>query len=148
MTDDIQKHPGGRPRLYESAEAFAQKTGEYFQQVEERGKMPTMAGLCLHMGFYDRESFSHYAEYGEEFSRTVKGARLMIEDDRHQRLANPACTGVIFDLKVNHGWQDKNITELTGADGGPVKTEAVVDWSGVPSDAIQAVLDAVQKDAK
>lgn len=43
---------------------------------------------------------------------------------------------------------DKLTTELTGADGGPVKTEAVVDWSGVPSDAIQAVLDAVQKDAK
>lgn len=39
---------------------------------------------------------------------------------------------------------DKLTTELTGADGGPVKTEAVVDWSGVPSDAIQAVLDAVK----
>lgn len=43
---------------------------------------------------------------------------------------------------------DKLTTELTGADGGPVKTEAVVDWSGVPSDAIQAVLDAVQKGEK
>lgn len=39
---------------------------------------------------------------------------------------------------------DKLTTELTGADGGPVKTDAVVDWSGVPSDAIQAVLDAVK----
>lgn len=43
---------------------------------------------------------------------------------------------------------DKNTTELTGADGGPVRTEAVVDWSGVPSDAIQAVLDAVKAGEK
>lgn len=145
---DEEKHAGGRPRLYDDPQIFSDTTDDYFNAVETAGKLPTLSGLCLHLGFVDKQSFSRYEEYGEEFSLTVKKARLKIEDDRHQRLANPACTGVIFDLKVNHGWQDKVVTELTGADGGPVKTEAVVDWSGVPSDAIQAVLDAVQKDAK
>lgn len=79
--------------------------------------MPTLAGLCLHLGFDDRESFSHYDSYGGEFSRTVKRARLVIEEDRNQRLANPACTGVIFDLKHNHGWTDKSQSELSGPDG-------------------------------
>ena len=105
--------PGGRPRLYQSAEAFAAKANEYFETVELKGKMPTLAGLSLFLGFDDKESFSHYASYGEEFSRTVKRARMIIEDDRNQRLANAACTGVIFDLKNNHGWKDKTEVENT-----------------------------------
>jgi hypothetical protein len=113
--------PGGRPRLYQDHEAFALNTQEYFRLAEERGKMPTLAGLCLHLGFDDKESFSHYASYGDEFSRTVKKARMIIEDDRNQRLSNAACTGVIFDLKHNHGWTDKSQTELTGAEGGPLQ---------------------------
>lgn len=79
--------------------------------------MPTLAGLSLHLGFDDRESFSHYDSYGGDFSRTVKRAKLLIEDDRNQRLASPACTGVIFDLKNNHGWTDKSVTELTDPQG-------------------------------
>lgn len=94
-------------------------------EVETKGKMPTLAGLCLHLGFYDKDSFTHYATYGEDFSRTVKAAKMRIEDDRHQRLANPACTGIIFDLKANHGWQDKQTLEHTGADGGPVQVQRI-----------------------
>lgn len=124
--DNEEKPQLGRPRLYSDPAVFAEKTRDYFEDIEAKGKMPTMAGLCLHLGFYDRESFARYAEYGDDFSRTVKAARLMIEDDRHQRLANPACTGVIFDLKVNHGWQDKTVSELTGPNGGPVET---VSWT-------------------
>ena len=115
----------GRPRLYDSHEAFDAKTQEYFAEVETKGKMPTLAGLCLYLGFYDKDSFTHYATYGEDFSRTVKAAKMRIEDDRHQRLANPACTGIIFDLKANHGWQDKQTLEHTGADGGPVQVQRI-----------------------
>lgn len=110
----------GRPRLYADAAAFSAKTEEYFTLTEEWGKMPTLAGLSLHLGFDDRESFGRYADYGDGFSRTVKRARMIIEDDRNQRLANAACTGVIFDLKHNHGWTDKSQQELSGPDGGPV----------------------------
>ena len=129
----------GRPRLYQSHEEFAAKTADYFRVVDERGKMPTLAGLCLHLGFSDKESFGRYAEYGEEFSRTVKTARMAIEDDRHQRLANPACTGIIFDLKANHGWQDKQTLEHTGADGGPVQTETKLDVTGLTDDQLRAL---------
>jgi len=115
----------GRPRLYQDHESFASKAEDYFRVCEERGKMPTLAGISLHLGFDDRESFSNYASYGEDYSRTIKRARLLIEDDRNQRLANPGCTGVIFDLKNNHGWKDKTEQELTGAEGGPIAVTSI-----------------------
>ena len=111
--------------MYDDPESFASRAEDYFRLSEARGKMPTLAGISLHLGFDDKESFSHYATYGDEFSRTVKRAKMIIEDDRNQRLANPGCTGVIFDLKNNHGWKDKTETELTGADGGPVQVQKI-----------------------
>jgi len=103
----------GRPRLYQDHESFAAKVEDYFAFCEDNGKMPTLSGLCYFMGFHDKESFGTYADYGDDFSRTVKSTRLRMEDDRNQRLANAACTGVIFDLKNNWGWKDKTESEVT-----------------------------------
>lgn len=136
------KHPGGRPRLYQDPDEFDQATDAYFDKVERDGKLPTLSGLCLHLGFVDKQSFSNYETYGEPFSLTVKKARMRIEDDRHQRLANPACTGIIFDLKANHGWQDKQTLEHTGADGGPIQSQATVDVTGLSPEQL-AVLASI-----
>lgn len=102
---------GGRPRLYDCPEEFARATDAYFDEA----KTPTMAGLCYHLGFEDRESFSQYEEYGPEFSRTVKRARLRMEADRHAKLVNKDTftAGLIFDLKNNHGWKDKTEQDVT-----------------------------------
>lgn len=127
----------GRPRLYEDPEAFAEATDAYFDKVERDGKLPTLSGLCLHLGFVDKQSFSNYETYGEPFSLTVKKARMRIEDDRHQRLANPACTGIIFDLKANHGWQDKQTLEHTGADGGPIQSQATIKVTEAPPEVLE-----------
>lgn len=107
----------GRPRKYEDAEEFASMAEAYFERCAVDGKMPTQAGLCLFLGFVDKQSFVHYATYGDVFSLTVKKAQLRIEEDRHQRLANAQCTGTIFDLKVNHGWVDKTHTVLEDPNG-------------------------------
>jgi hypothetical protein len=113
MEAEDQRAKAGRPRLYDDPEAFAQKANDYFEQLEA-GKPPTLAGLCRFMGFYDRESFSTYATYGEQFSRTVKTVDLRILEDRQERLMMKFTPGVIFDLKNNHGWRDKTETELSG----------------------------------
>jgi hypothetical protein len=109
------KHPGGRPRLFKTPAEFASKAEEYFASLEDDDKRPTLAGLCYFMGFCDKESFSHYANYGEEFSRTIKKTQLRIEADRHNRLIgkDTFTPGVIFDLKNNHGWVDKQEMEVT-----------------------------------
>lgn len=111
----------GRPRLFESAQTFAEQTEAYFAACEIDGKAPNMAGLCYFLGFADKQSFSQYEEYGEDFSLTVKRARLRMEADRHSKLVSKETftPGLIFDLKNNHGWKDKTEQELSGPDGAP-----------------------------
>jgi len=117
----------GRPRLYPDPEEFASKTDAYFKEMEAKERPPTLAGLCLFLGFSDKQSFSNYESYGDEFSLTVTRARLMIEVDRHERLIDKGLftPGVAFDLKNNHGWKDKTEQELTGVDGGPVQFQRI-----------------------
>jgi hypothetical protein len=120
-----EKNLGGRPRRYTDEDEFAQLTDEYFAAAKQSGEVPSLAGLCLHLGFVDKESFTHYANYGDGFSRTVKRAKMQMENDRIQRLHSGNATGPIFDLKVNHGWQDKQVSEVSGPDGGPVQISAI-----------------------
>lgn len=107
-----------RPRLYDDHAVFDVTVDDYFAHVEASDKRPTMAGLSYYLGFDDRDTFTAYAEYGDEFSRTVKRAKLRIEDDRWQSLIDKAAftPGLIFDLKNNHGWKDKTEQDvhLTG----------------------------------
>ena len=100
-----------RPRLYDDPQAFSEATEAYFADATT----PTMAGLCFHLGFADKQSFSQYEEYGDEFSLTVKRARLRMEADRHGKLLSKDTftPGLIFDLKNNHGWKDKTEQDIT-----------------------------------
>ena len=108
----------GRPRLYKDHETFDKATDAYFDECLASGRKPTLAGLSISLGFHDKESFSHYATYGEEFSRTVKKAQVRIEDNRWQLLLNKEqfTPGVIFDLKNNHGWVDRKELEIDASD--------------------------------
>lgn len=128
MSDSEVKSVMGRPRLYTDPQLFSDKVDDYFADCEVRERKPTLAGLCVFMGFYDKDSFVHYQNYGPDFSRTVSRAKLLMEDDRHQLLLSKDkfTPGVAFDLKNNHGWKDKTETELTGANGGPVETKSWV----------------------
>lgn len=110
--------PGGRPRDYDDPEVFAKRVEEYFTETAGEEKKPTLSGISLYLGFSDRETFSNYAGYGDEFSRTVNRAKMRIEDHRHQMLVdkNAFTPGIIFDLKNNHGWKDKQELEHTVSD--------------------------------
>lgn len=139
MAED-KKGPGGRPRLFPDPEAFAEKADAYFKALEGSGKPPTMAGLCLFMGFDDRDSFTRYETYGDAFSRTVKRARLRIEADRNERLLDRQdfTAGVIFDLKNNHGWKDKVAHVGGGEDEPPIRHD--VDLSHLSIEDLDALL--------
>lgn len=117
----------GRPRLYADEEVFADAVDAYFASLEDSGKKPTLAGLCYHMGFSDKESFGHYETYGDGFSRTIKRTRMRIEDDRWQALIDKGTftPGIIFDLKNNHGWRDKTEQEVSGSEDAPLRIELV-----------------------
>lgn len=124
-----QKHPGGRPPKFSSVAALEEKIEDYFKTIEEQGKHPTITGMALHLGFVDRQSFYDY-KGKDQFSGTMKKARLRIEAVYEANLHGNSPTGSIFALK-NFGWRDRH--ELTGPQGAPLQIE-VVSASTLPPD--------------
>ena len=104
----------GRPPLYKDPEEMQAKIEEYFFDCD----IPTITGLCLHLGFESRQSFYDYQEK-PNFTYTIKKARLMIENEYEKGWLNSKTpTFHIFALK-NLGWSDKmevdQKTELSGS---------------------------------
>lgn len=101
--------PAGRPPLYDDPEVMEARIAEYFQT--DGKDRPTVSGLCYFLGFEDRHALAEY-EKREEFTATVKKARMRIENALESHLYTGQVAGVIFNLKNNFGWKDKQITEL------------------------------------
>ena len=127
------RHPGGRPPKYTKAEEMQHKIDEYFASCftasrDEHGRILrdydgkiimkqirpfTITGLALALDM-DRRSLVNYSEK-EEFFPTIKKARLKIENYLEESLISGGnSTGVIFNLKNNYGWKDKQEIEHTG----------------------------------
>jgi hypothetical protein len=117
---------GGVPPYYKTKEELQEAIDLYFtQNVKKRtviiGKapnektieieVPTISGLCYDLGFESRQSFYDY-EKREEFSYTIKRARLFIEKEYEEMLQIGNTTGAIFALK-NMGWIDSQKTDIT-----------------------------------
>lgn len=118
----------GRPPIFETVDDLANAIDDYFQNGVTKRKVvigkgentrveeipvPTITGLCYYIGFESRQSFYDY-EDKDEFSYTIKRARLFIEKEYEEQLSVGNTTGAIFALK-NMGWRDKTETEHTGA---------------------------------
>lgn len=124
----------GRPPIFNSPNDLQSKIDEYFDWIQgeteiiadsdDEGKPidkevftrwpepPTITGLCLFLGFESRQSFHDYGDR-DEFSYTIKRARLKIECEYEKSLqTSKNATGPIFALK-NLGWADKQVVEQT-----------------------------------
>lgn len=99
-----------RPLKFQSVEELQNRINEYFKQCNKK-KPATITGLAL---FLDttRETLMDY-QAKDEFSDTIKRAKLMIEHAYELRLIIRGNAGDIFALK-NFGWTDKSQQELTG----------------------------------
>lgn len=107
--------PAGRPPAYTSADELQDKIAEYFEQCEDQNRPPTISGLALHTGFESRQSFYDY-EKKEEFTYTIKKARLLMESIYEEKLHGNSNAGAIFALK-NFGWSDRQeIDHTTGGE--------------------------------
>lgn len=89
-----------------SPEEFADKASEYFEACIDEKRTPTVAGLCLYMGFASRQSFQDYKKR-EGFGYVVARAHLVFEDFHEGRLPESNPTGSIFWLKANAGYNDR-----------------------------------------
>ncbi len=119
---------GGRPAHFETDDLLQSKIEEYFIYIKGEKKKSktgretkfwarypenaTVTGLALYLGFESRQSFYDY-EKNEQFSYTIKNARLRVEAAYEQQLLSYHATGAIFALK-NFGWSDKQEVEHSG----------------------------------
>lgn len=103
--------PAGRPPEFETPELMQEKIEEYFSRIEKSSTSATITGLAYFLGFESRQSFYDY-EKKEQFSYTVKRARLAIEQVYEQRLHGNSNAGAIFALK-NFGWIDSQSFDHT-----------------------------------
>lgn len=115
-----KKNNVGRPLRFKNKEELQDKINEYLNNLPTYKKVitnkisldipiPTITGLAYHLGFESRQSFYDYESY-EEFSYTIKRARLFIESEYEKQLQIGNTTGAIFALK-NMGWIDKTTTD-------------------------------------
>ena len=98
--------PGGRPRLYNSAEQMKKDIDKYFEDCDVKDRPYTMSGLAYALNM-DRRSLVNYANK-DEFFLTIKSARervqQQLEENALMNKANSIFT--IFNLKNNFGWRD------------------------------------------
>lgn len=108
-------NPVGRPLAFGDVEELEARIDDYFAtnaymgEGDERIFAPTMAGLARHLDV-DRKTITNYANK-EEFFPTIKRARGRVEEFLEQRLYGNTVTGVIFNLKNNFDWKDKQEIE-------------------------------------
>lgn len=122
-----EKHAGGRPPKYKTAEEMQKVIDEYFESCfrimrnkdgegmidpktgeycYEQHKPFTVSGLAYALGI-DRRTLLNYSEK-DEFFPTIKRAKNRIETFLEESLiTGSSCTGIIFNLKNNYDWRDK-----------------------------------------
>ena len=103
----------GRPKAYTEVKTMQQKIDEYFKKCDYSNEPYTITGLCLSLDIC-RDTLSEYMKK-EEFSDTIKKAKLKVENYLEKHLiTDSSTTGIIFNLKNNFGWKDKQELEHSG----------------------------------
>lgn len=104
----------GQPKKYETKEELQAAIDKYFYNSthdkdgneRDKEKPISITGLALALGFASRQSIADY-NGKDEYSYTIKQAKLRIENFLEERLLSNNVAGVIFNLKNNYGWKDK-----------------------------------------
>jgi len=107
----------GRPPKFEKPEDMQKAIDVYFEKIEKTGEPPTVMGLVEACDFLDRQSFFNYIDNKPEFTNTIKKAKNKVHIYlEKQLLSGKNVAGIIFNLKNNFGWVDKQEidTKLTG----------------------------------
>ena len=101
----------GRPLKYNSVKAMEKDIDKYFADCDKNGRPYTVSGLAYALGT-NRQTLINYEEK-EEFVDTIKRAKAKIELFNEELLysKDAPTAGVIFNLKNNYGWKDKQEIE-------------------------------------
>lgn len=101
----------GRPLKYQSVEDMQRDIDKYFAECDEKQKPYTVSGLAYSLGTTRRTLIDY--EEKDAFSHTIKSAKAKIEMFNEELLYSKdvSTTGVIFNLKNNYNWKDKQEIE-------------------------------------
>lgn len=119
---DNHKNPVGRPPKFTCPDTFDRLVESYFIQ---ENKPWTVTGVALWLDI-NKDTL---VEYGKkpQYSATVKRARERIEQQLEQMLLTQGTNtvGIIFNLKNNFGWKDKQEVDISSEKGFKVNIHIV-----------------------
>lgn len=120
---DKQKPKMGQPLKWQSVDILQKQIDDYFAECDSSEKPYTITGLALALDT-TRKTLIEY-EDRPDYVNAIKRAKTKVENYAEQRLYSGSAAGPIFALK-NFDWSDKTQQELTGANGGAIKTEGSI----------------------
>lgn len=115
----------GRPLKFKSPEELQGKINAYFEDRDEKGKPYTVSSLCVFLDttadtlldYQNGVQMSISEEDKKRYSDTIKKAKGKILEYAEDHLyTKNNVTGVIFSLKNNYGWADKQVIETHNKD--------------------------------
>jgi len=99
----FQRHPGGRPRIYNDPDELMQEFILYLDFCDKNEEVPCISGCCLFLGI-DKQTLYNY-EDREEFFDSIKKIRdtleYILENNLLKERGNPVKW--IFILKARFG---------------------------------------------
>ena len=99
-----------RPNKFKSVEEMQIAIDNYFKDCDANERPYTISGLAYALDTTRRTLLDY--EENDEFSHTIKKAKAKIEQFVEERLFMGSNTaGVIFNLKNNYNWKDKQEIE-------------------------------------
>lgn len=104
----------GSPRRWRSAKALQEAVDNYFAECEEKGRVPSVAGLALALGFMSRQALYRYTDRenennSDDFVTIITQAKLKIEEANIQLAYNrDASPGARFILQNGFNYSDKH----------------------------------------
>ena len=118
----------GNPRRWRSAKALQAAVDAYFEECSEKGRVPSVAGLALALGFMSRQALARYTdrmheENNDDYVVIVTSAKTRIEEANIQLAYNKeASAGARFMLQNGFNYSEK---QEIGLNGNTIKVELV-----------------------
>ena len=104
----------GNPRRWRTAKALQAAVDAYFEECSEKGRVPSVAGLALALGFMSRQALYRYTDRenennSDDYVTIITQAKLKIEEANIQLAYNrDASPGARFILQNGFNYSDKH----------------------------------------